>query len=118
MSKHIEPPTSDSPNPSLSEGWTTLLVGLAMMLLLGMVIDPDNGVVDPRTLSVIAAAGYLIGFMLAKTRMPDLTAHLVATVTGLVAAVVAVEPRFTAEAVQGLHFRELLQRNWDRVDVL
>lgn len=112
------PPPSGTAALSPSEGWVTLLVGLAMMTLLGLVIDPDNGVVDDRALSLITASGYLVGFLLSKTRMPDLIAHAIAMMTGLAAAVIAVEPRYTAGAVQGLRFRDLLQRNWDRVDVL
>jgi transglutaminase-like putative cysteine protease len=106
------------PKFSPTEGWITVFVGVAMMLLLGLVIDPDNGIVEARTLGLLTAVGYLTGFLLAKTRMPDLLAHLVAIVTGLVGAVVAVEPRQTLEALQGFQLGELLRRNWDRVDVL
>jgi transglutaminase-like putative cysteine protease len=103
--------------PHLDE-WLSLFTGAAMMLLLGLVIDAGNTGVEPQTLGVVAALGYLVGFLLASPRMPDLLAHAIAVVIGVFTAMVAIEPAVAWRDLRALALGDLVARNWERVATL
>ncbi|MGE3798079.1 MAG: transglutaminase family protein, partial [Thermomicrobiales bacterium] len=89
-----------------------------MMALLGLVIGPGQQFIEPQTFGVIAGLGYLIGFILAETRIPDLVAHGVGFVTGLTVAMTLVEPELIWDDVRDGAFTSLFQRNWGYVSDL
>ncbi|CAN5756052.1 hypothetical protein BH23CHL5_BH23CHL5_21810 [soil metagenome] len=101
-----------------AEGWPTLFAGVGMMLLLGLAIEPANGVVEPRTLSLVAALGYIFGFVLAKARLADIPAHLFSFLLGAAGVLVAVEPRMTWQSVRTLEFAGLFSRQSERADAI
>ncbi len=104
--------------PAYIPDWVSLFAGVAMMALLGLVIDPGDHPIEPQTFGVIAALGYLLGFLLAELRLPDLLAHFIGFVSGVVASTIAVAPSQTWGELRSGAMRDFARRNWGYAETL
>jgi transglutaminase-like putative cysteine protease len=73
------------PKYRLNEGWSTLLLLWAMLLVAGSAIVQTNLIDGLQVVSVAATLGMFAGLALAKSAFKDRTAHLYALVFGLFA---------------------------------
>jgi MFS family permease len=96
------------------EGWFILLLGALSAGLLGAVVGAYAIDTDPATMATLATAGYLVGYFLAGTLIPDILAHGISFLLGVVVALVAIEP--------GTIWRQLRAGDWrptlDRYETL
>ncbi len=91
----------------VAEWWFVLVLGAFSAGLLGAVIGSYAIDTDPVTMAVLATAGYLVGFLLARTHLPDLIAHVFTILLGAIVSLVAIDP--------DLLYRQLRAREWQIV---
>lgn len=65
-----------------AEGWTTVLLHAIVVLTAAWTVDRGDLVIGLPTLAAVAVGGAGFGLLLAKVRVPDLLAHLLAMVVG------------------------------------
>jgi hypothetical protein len=99
-----------------SEGWMTVFAGVAMMAVIGFAVQPGLDLTIPVSLALITSGGYLIGFLLAKLRVPDLLAHLVVLLLGYGVGTAVVDRGLTWELLSARQIRVLLDYHWARLE--
>jgi transglutaminase-like putative cysteine protease len=94
-----------------AEGWLTFLLHLAIVLGAVAAIQREDWANDLSILTPIATLAVLEGFLLAKTRISDLSAHLVSFVAAIVVSVL-----LTAATMDDVDagWRSRLHILWDR----
>ncbi len=75
-----------------SERWFVLLLGALSAGLLGMVVGSFAIDSNPPAVATLATAGYLLGFLLARSRLSDMVAHLCIIVAGVLVSLLAIDP--------------------------
>jgi transglutaminase-like putative cysteine protease len=111
----------DKPKPrSLlpQEGLLTLVLMSVAVGLVGMTVA-NGRLADRQTLFVaMAVAGFLFGFLLAKTRASDIFAHALAFLIGIPLALFAVDTSSSVAAFRAREWHVLLDQAEARLDVL
>jgi Transglutaminase-like superfamily len=97
------------------DDWLLVVAGAISVGLLGAVVGASRDQADDATLAVLATAGYLLGFALARAAMPDLLAHVTASLWGVAASLIALEPRGLAHSIGRGDWRAIYDRYSDRV---
>ena len=65
------------------EGWSIVLLHALLIVTAASVVSRSGWVEVPQPLPILAALGALVGLILAKTRCPDIVAHLTACLLGV-----------------------------------
>ncbi|MCA9859201.1 MAG: hypothetical protein KC438_05730, partial [Thermomicrobiales bacterium] len=103
--------TAPVPAAPVSLGnWFVLILGALGAGLLGAVVGNYAVDTDPAIMAMLATAGYLVGFMLARTLIPDLLAHLLTFGMGIVIALVAIDPELLWQQLRSGDWRGVLDR--------
>lgn len=98
--------------PGPSEGWLTFVLLGAAVVIAGLSVSDSPGLDGTVAAVPLVVAGYLLGFLLAKTRLPDLAVHLVM----LLAAPFVGATLVTIQTVEWFPgFRELGSATWSTV---
>lgn len=93
-----------------SESWFVLLFGALSAGLLGAVVGAYAVDTNPSTMAILATAGYLVGYGLARAYIPDLLAHLFMFVTGIAVALASIEPRILYQQLRAGEWNVILDR--------
>ncbi|MEZ4665676.1 MAG: transglutaminase-like domain-containing protein [Thermomicrobiales bacterium] len=94
----------------LPDGWPLLVLGAFSVGLLGAVVGEYSINTDPGALATLATAGYLIGYALARTSIPDLAAHGFSFLLGILASSIAIDPAANWQQVRNGEWRLVLDR--------
>lgn len=96
-----------------AEGWVTILLHFLIVLVAARTIEREEWTDDLALLTPIAALALLNGLLLAKSRVPDLVAHTLAFLAGLVMAVALT----AATLDQALGWRQRVEFLWHRAEL-
>ena len=110
MSQTTSESRSSSPAGVQGSTWFILILGAISAGLLGAVVGAYAIDSSPSTMAMLATAGYLAGYVLARTFVPDLLAHLITFVIGIVLALVAIEPQTLYEQLRAREWQLILDR--------
>ena len=99
------------------EGWSALIAVLVMMLVVGVAIDDSAwaGVVagtktsQTAYLPVLMGLAVLVGFLLGRSRIPTIRAHVIGAVTGAAYLLVAVSASISSLPSLDLRLHALVQ---------
>lgn len=108
--KRSESGRSPAGSTFFMEGWFLLLLGAFSVGLLGAVVGAYSVDTDPAALAALATAGYLIGYVLARTLIPDLVAHGLSFLIGVLGSLVAIDPGTVARQLRAGEWRPVLDR--------
>lgn len=92
------------------QGWFILLLGAFSAGLLGAVVGAYAIDTDPAVMATLATAGYLFGFLLARTWIPDLLAHVISFMIGIVLSLAVIAPSQLSNQLRAGEWREILDR--------
>ncbi len=67
----------------VAERWFMLVLGALSVGLLGVVVGSYAVDANPVVVAVLATSGYIVGYLLARTHLPDLVAHLCTFLLGV-----------------------------------
>ena len=85
--------------------WFILLLGAISAGLLGAVVGSYAIDTDPAAMAMLATAGYLIGYLLARTLVPDIVAHGMMFLMGIAVALFTIEPNSLWEQIRAGEWR-------------
>ncbi len=97
-------------SPFAFEGWFILLLGALSAGLLGSVVGAYAIDTDPAAMATLATAGYLAGYFLARTLLPDIAAHWLSFLCGIFLALIAIDPNTLWEELRAGEWRLALDR--------
>lgn len=92
------------------EEWFVLLLGTISAGLVGAIVGSYATGTDPAILASLATAGYLLGYLFARMRAPDLFAHAVTLWLGILVALFAIDPEVLWHEVSSGAWRTTLER--------
>ena len=92
------------------ERWFILVLGALSAGLLGAVVGSYAIDSDPSTLATLATAGYLIGYFLARTHLPDVIAHSLTILLGVLVSLAAIDPPTLYRQLRAGQWRDLFER--------
>ena len=92
------------------EGWFVLVLGALSSGLLGAVVGAYAIDTDPGTMATLATAGYLFGYFLAGTLIPDILAHGLTFLIGIGVALIAIDPNMLWDQLRAGEWRVALDR--------
>ncbi len=78
--------------------------------MLGAVVGGYAIDTDPAAMAMLATAAYLVGYLLARTLIPDIVAHGIAFLMGIGVALFAIEPNTLWEQLRAGEWRIVLDR--------
>ena len=102
--------TTSRGSSHLLEEWFILLLGAISGGLLGAVVGGYAIDTDPAAMAMLATAAYLVGYLLARTLIPDIVAHGIAFLMGIGVALFAIEPNTLWEQLRAGEWRFVLDR--------
>lgn len=99
---------SDSSVPT--ESWFILLLGALSAGLIGAVVGVYAVDTNPAAMATLATAGYLLGYVLARTYVPDLLAHCFTVLLGILVSLLAIDPRTVYQQVRAGEWQQIVDR--------
>lgn len=90
--------------------WLVLIIGALSVGLLGSVVGNYAKGTDATVMAMLATAGYLFGFALARAGVPDILAHLLSFFMGIAIALVAISPHQLYIDLQARQWQTILDR--------
>jgi transglutaminase-like putative cysteine protease len=97
----------------LEEGWLTLLLVWVMVILTGLAIHHSDVINGLEVLTLVATGAVLAGFVLAKSRFTEGTAHLFSLVYGLALLTYALGGLLPEQLTWAERIADLLSRQVD-----
>lgn len=107
---HRQPRSIDTTRTVSAVRWFLLVLGAFSVGLLGAIVGSYAVETDPPVVATLATAGYLIGYVLARTRIPDAAAHLITILLGVTASLIAIDPALFYRQLRAGEWRDLLDR--------
>ncbi len=102
--------TTGQGSTSFLAEWFILLLGAISAGLLGAVVGAYAIDTDPAAMAMLATAGYLVGYLLARTLIPDFVAHAIVFLMGIAVALFSIEPNTLWQQLRSGEWRLVLDR--------
>lgn len=90
--------------------WFVFILGALSAGLLGAVVGSSPIDTSPEAVAILAATGYFVGFILARTTFPDVLAHFVMISVGVLVSLAAIDPVTLAHQARAGEWRLLVDR--------